>query len=456
MADPTSWARLPDGELVRRATHPANPDEREAAFAEIYRRHHRSVLAVCAHYLADDPNAAEDAAADTFLEAIKTLRKGKDPLREPDKLGAWLRTCAQRRCYKIVRRRRLARPLTDDPPADAEEDQASQARLAEVNRILDIVVATLTPHEQNIFDLYTRQGVRGQRLAAVLGKSAGGASKAGADVRKAASQGFGAYVLAVEGRPYCRKLAKILDRHAWDGSNFTDRLRKRIVRHLGDCVICDNCATCNEQARSIKVGYAPVLIPALIAPGVAERVTEAIDRDKRGRRAKSSPPPASPPASGESERRSDAVSASSGGWGVGGGLFALLLLWRALTALDDDPTTAGTTTGGTGDGGQAADVPTLSVYMPDAQLAVWSTPGGISCGQSSSACSYGFTSGTQVTLTADIPPELAPARWMGCDNSTVDASQPCTVSVTSSRGVCIVPIISGMEAVEYCQQVIGG
>jgi hypothetical protein len=45
---------------------------------------------------------------------------------------------------------------------------------------------------------------------------------------------------------------------------------------------------------------------------------------------------------------------------------------------------------------------------------------------------------------------------MGCDNDTADASQPCTVSLTYDRGVCLVPVVEGLEAVDYCRGVVGG
>jgi hypothetical protein len=56
-------------------------------------------------------------------------------------------------------------------------------------------------------------------------------------------------VLARDGRPYCEGLARILDETAWDGETFTRVLRLRILRHLDDCRICDNCGTCNVQTR---------------------------------------------------------------------------------------------------------------------------------------------------------------------------------------------------------------
>jgi hypothetical protein len=111
------------------------------------------------------------------------------------------------------------------------------------------VRASFTQRQQVIFQLVLRQGIRGQALAAELGVSEKEANDVTYENQVLVLVGFGAYVLARDGRPYGEGLARILDETAWDGETFTRVLRLRILRHLDDCRICDNCGTCNVQAR---------------------------------------------------------------------------------------------------------------------------------------------------------------------------------------------------------------
>lgn len=275
--DDQRWQEVPDRELVDRARHPANPAERAAALTQIYQRYELAVVRSCVRYFSDMDSVRHVAAA-AFEAAIRELSDGPNPPREPDKLKAWLRAIAKNRCREELRRRGDDVPLPDFDLEDADFEQASRRRLAQVDRMLEAVAASFTEREQRVFELSTRQGLRGQELAAVLGVSATQADRETYENKTRAAQGFGAYILAREGRPYCPKLARILDEYAWDGQTLTRVLRLRILRHLETCKTCDNCATCkNRQARLI-VPYSPVLIPMLVIPDVREHVLATIRR----------------------------------------------------------------------------------------------------------------------------------------------------------------------------------
>lgn len=164
-------------------------------------------------------------------------------------------------------------------PDDVEDDtyeRASRARRARVDRILDLVAASLTEPEQEIFELSVRQGLRGKRLAAGLGMDVAEASRAAYDNRQLAWWGFGAYILAMDGRSHCPDLERILDEYHWDGQHLTRTLRLRILRHLDTCKTCDNCRICNQQKPRFIAPYAPVVIPLLIAAELRDHVAATI------------------------------------------------------------------------------------------------------------------------------------------------------------------------------------
>ena len=161
--------------------------------------------------------------------------------------------------------------------------------------MLDRVAATFTQRQQAIFRLVLRQGVRGQALAAELGVSEKDANDATYENQALVLDGFGAYVLARNGRAYCEGLARILDQAAWDGETFTRVLRLRLLRHLDDCKICDNCRTCNVQKKRLIRPYALVIIPILIAAELRYRIYNFIRRI-------CTPPVTTAPGSGQGPR----------------------------------------------------------------------------------------------------------------------------------------------------------
>src|SRR5450759_25803 len=167
MTDELSWPDLSDAELVERVVHPAAPAQRQAAFEAIYQRHAPAVLALCGGLLWDDFDTAQAAAQDAMVAAYRDLATGRPP-REPGRLRAWLLGIAKNRCREEFRRRGREGAL----PEDLEDDDweaASRRRRAEVDRILAMVAASFTGPQQRIYELSTRQGLRGPALAAALG-----------------------------------------------------------------------------------------------------------------------------------------------------------------------------------------------------------------------------------------------------------------------------------------------
>jgi RNA polymerase sigma factor (sigma-70 family) len=207
-----------DRELVDAAVRASTAAAQAAAFTEIFQRHHGAVLRYCSRQLHEHAGV-EDAAADSFEAAFTDLQRGRPP-RDPDKLRAWLLGIARHRCQTYMRGSRQddnnrARPkasldalLHDDGIAeellDDDADQSgTRRRQAQADRLVAVVVATFDERWQHIYELSVIEGLRGRQLAVPLGVTAAEASRLANDIKNAVVDGFGALVLARDGRRFC-------------------------------------------------------------------------------------------------------------------------------------------------------------------------------------------------------------------------------------------------------------
>jgi len=292
MADIGGWDARSDEQLVELAMAGGTERERSRAFTEIYDRHGPVVQRFCAAWLSD-PTPVGDVVQETFARVFIDLRDGRPP-RDPTALGSWIIGIARNRCRQAVQRRREL-PSDDVEPVN-DDVEVSSRRRDEVDRLLVVVADSFTEKQRRIFDLTIHQGLRGQRLAEALGVPPEQASRLTLELRQQAFKGFGALVLARDGRPYCSRLAEILDRAGWDGEHFSRSLRERIGRHLDTCSRCDDCATCRDQQRRLVAPYAPVLVPMLVAPTLRDQVHRSAEAIASHRSPPSSPPsPPEPP-----------------------------------------------------------------------------------------------------------------------------------------------------------------
>ena len=280
-----------DRELVDAAVCASTAAAQAAAFTEIFKRHHGAVLRYCSRQLREHAGV-EDAAAESFEAAFTDLQRGRPP-RDPDKLRAWLLGIARHRCLTYMRGRQddnraRRKPgldallhddgITEELLDDDADESGRRRRQAQADRLVAVVVATFDERWQHIYELSVIEGRRGRQLAVPLGVTAAEASRLANDIKNAVMDGFGALVLARDGRRFCPRLAQILDTAAWNGENFTGALRSRILQHLDSCRRCDNCTTCNRQRKPLIAAYAPALVPPLVAPDVRERVDATIAR----------------------------------------------------------------------------------------------------------------------------------------------------------------------------------
>ncbi len=95
----------PTADLSTAALVAAACDGEQSAWSEIMVRYGRLVTCVVGSYRMQDADAA-DAEASTWLHAVESLAT----LRDPDRLGGWLRTIARRECLAVLRHTLVEEP----------------------------------------------------------------------------------------------------------------------------------------------------------------------------------------------------------------------------------------------------------------------------------------------------------------------------------------------------------
>jgi NB-ARC domain len=143
---------------------------------------------------------------------------------------------------------------------DPQAESISELHRAYVNRLVEMVVATFTERQQQIYQLRYVQELNGRQAAPLLGITAKAASNEFTYLRQRISDGFGALMLFREGRACCRELAQIIEAASVSGGAgaFTTRLRERIVRHVSSSMTGENCGICNPKLRELAARYGPL------------------------------------------------------------------------------------------------------------------------------------------------------------------------------------------------------
>lgn len=418
-----NWAERPDRELVGQALHAGSAAVREAAFSAIFARYHRVILAYCGGML-QDPHAAADAAAQTFTEAFTSLAS----LQEPRKLRGWLLGIARNRCRAEWERARRQGPMPESWDGGEDpfisHDRASKARQAQVDRLLDTVAETFTAKQRQVYQLAVGQGLAGTRLAAALAVTPAQASRQAHEIIIMAYEGFGALVLARDGRRYCPVLAGILDQYAWNGENFTRTLRLRISRHL------NTCDTCRTRRERLVAPLAPAVIPILVFPVVQRRVEADIRRKAQGgvgAGTGNGNGTGAGAATGTGTGTDVKANASSKKRGkTGGGILVAAAIATALRLAASHAHSA---------------APVLSIWIANgAEISVEIGPAGGECLPSiyDDPCHIPLSSGATMTLTTNpFGGDPGNFRWLGCPSGT-DATQPCVLTTRQSISVCLV------------------
>ena len=143
------------------------------AFQALAGRYYRPVAAFLLRRVGR-PDAVEDLAQETFLEAFRALRDGT----RPESFSSWLFGVASNRAGKWLRRKK---PTLFDPadppavPATAPELDA-RAELEEHEhrlRALDAGLAQLPEEARRLLEMKHRRGLTCEQIAAELGRPVG-------------------------------------------------------------------------------------------------------------------------------------------------------------------------------------------------------------------------------------------------------------------------------------------
>ena len=148
-----------DGELCRSALA-GGPE----AFAPIVERYQDAVFGVALARLGDFHDA-QDVAQQVFVEAFERLAG----LRDPGRLGAWLRSIALHRCIDSLRRRREDR-LTDsgtDVQASREPSPPAQLERQELRDEVLYAIGRLTKTQRETTTLFYVNGYSVEQVAAM-------------------------------------------------------------------------------------------------------------------------------------------------------------------------------------------------------------------------------------------------------------------------------------------------
>ena len=253
---------VPDWDVVRprdtdaELVHASLAGDR-TAFAQMYDRYADRLHDFCVGMLRD-----RDCAADCVQDAFCIAATRLPQLREPDKLRPWLYSIARNEALRVLRERRRETPSEELP--DEVSDEPGPETLAARTELADLVseaAGGLTDRDQAVLELAYRHGLDGPELAEALGVSQSNANTMVGRLRDTIERSLGALLVArrvLNNPARCPQLAAILD--GWDG-HFNVLMRKRIVRHIESCPICDE-----ERGRLVSpaalLGATAIFIPA--------------------------------------------------------------------------------------------------------------------------------------------------------------------------------------------------
>lgn len=151
------------------------------AFGEIFVRFHGMAYAAAYSFLRD-PDLAEDAAQDAFIEAY--LKIGA--LRDPAAFPGWLSTIVRRQCIRSIRGTRPGVVALDDVGElrCAEPGPDETALKEEEKRLLRTALNRLREHERAVLELFYFSGYSCREIASRLRISVPAVKKRLFDARK--------------------------------------------------------------------------------------------------------------------------------------------------------------------------------------------------------------------------------------------------------------------------------
>lgn len=232
MATPSS---LDDFEAVRLAR-----DGDSSAAGLLYSRYFDCVYDFLLRTMRD-PSAAEDAAQDTFVKALRSL----DTLESVESFKNWLFTIARRTALNYVRQGRSTLSLSTGEPDlcdfdvvddDRMVDPQAAAEAAALRTVVWRAAAGLDPANYMVLDMHLRQGFDSPEIAAALGISRNHAAVKLNRVKASMRRSVLALYMLQTGREACAGLNSELG--SLDEREFSPGVRKQIERHTAQCGAC--------------------------------------------------------------------------------------------------------------------------------------------------------------------------------------------------------------------------
>ena len=132
-------------------------DDERAALAELFRAHHRSILALCRN-LTGSAAEAEDALQETFVAAHAALAS----FRGDSQPSTWLHRIAIRTSLRVKSRR--------SRPEDSQSEPSHDPRDGHLDRdALTRAMATLSAEQRAVIALFAVEGLTHAEIARILG-----------------------------------------------------------------------------------------------------------------------------------------------------------------------------------------------------------------------------------------------------------------------------------------------
>ncbi len=192
----------------------------EAAFAELYHRHHQELYRYCLSILRHEQDA-QDALQNTMVKAHGALATEERDF----ELRPWLFRVAHNECINLVRKRRETTELVEELPAPATTEERHAER--EALRQLEVDLSGLPERQRSALVLRELSGLSHDEIAEVLGVSS-------AVVKSTIFEARSALLQYREGRDMsCSTVRAALS----DGDKRVLRGRRQRA-HLSDCAGC--------------------------------------------------------------------------------------------------------------------------------------------------------------------------------------------------------------------------
>ncbi len=209
-----------------------------------------------------DPATAQDVVHDSLLVAAGSIGQ----LRDPARLRPWLYAITRNECLRTLRGRKRFSDSdeTIDMP-DTSVDFDAGLRREEAARLVGQAMAAMSPADRDIVALALQHDLDVERLSQITGAKPNVLHAQLSRARAGLSDAVSALVLYRARGKDCETLAAIV---APADQPLSPLLRKRILRHVKDCDIC-------ERRRHAALA---ALRPAMAAPMFVSPPPELLSR----------------------------------------------------------------------------------------------------------------------------------------------------------------------------------